>query len=376
MTHEPRLDDRTVEWLRGGPERIPDRVLAAADAHARSHPRHRLDARRTWRTLMSQLRLVRDDDLGEVRAPRARVALAVVAVVALVAIGGFAAGTRWERDDRSAVAPPVASAAVADAVTLAASCEEATPATESVTGGITRIRGSRLLCDATSADPRLAGSLVLYPSTDLRADGTGDTWGEISLRAGDGRWSGAYSGTVDPAGFQHLTGVMFGSGPFGGLQLRLSATAAPDGLELVGEIVPADRPAGAGDQVLRRVVCESGGAAGTESMDPGGVNHVKGRSMVCTVDASDRRLAGTAVLVASIDEQPDQSARIGGSESMVNEGGAWIGTWSGTYDTGWTTHRWTGTVSGSGAYAGLEYRFTTIGEWPRFVQVGVMSGGG
>ena len=32
-------------------------------------------------------------------------------------------------------------------------------------------------------------------------------------------------------------------------------------------------------------------------------------------------------------------------------------------------------MKGSGDYAGLEYRFTTIGEWPRFVQVGEIGNG-
>ena len=107
-------------------------------------------------------------------------------------------------------------------------------------------------------------------------------------------------------------------------------------------------------------------------MDPAGVNHVQGRSMICAADASDPRLAGRLTLVAAIEAQADDSGRIWGTESLVNAGGAWIGTWAGTYDIGWTTHRWTGTVTGSGANAGLQFRFTTIGEWPRFVQVGVI----
>jgi len=112
-------------------------------------------------------------------------------------------------------------------------------------------------------------------------------------------------------------------------------------------------------------------------MDPAGVNHVQGRSTPFTVDASDPRLAGDMTLVYAIDEDlADNSARIRGTESLVNSGGAWVGTWEGTWDAGWTTHRWTGTVKGSGDYAGLEYRFTTIGEYPRFIQVGEIVNGG
>ena len=110
-------------------------------------------------------------------------------------------------------------------------------------------------------------------------------------------------------------------------------------------------------------------------MDPSGINHVHGRSMTCAVVASDPRLAGELTLVAAIDAKPDDSASIGGTESMVNETGAWTGTWAGTYDAGWTTHRWTGTLRGSAALSGLEYRYRAIGEWPWFIEVGTVEDG-
>jgi hypothetical protein len=87
------------------------------------------------------------------------------------------------------------------------------------------------------------------------------------------------------------------------------------------------------------------------------------------------RSAGNLTMVFAVEEVvAEKSARIWGTESLANGTGAWLGTWAGTWDAGWTTHRWTGTVAGSGDDAGLEYRFTTIGEWPRFIQVGTIAG--
>jgi hypothetical protein len=97
--------------------------------------------------------------------------------------------------------------------------------------------------------------------------------------------------------------------------------------------------------------------------------------MTCEVLATDPRLAGRLTLVAALEVDPDTSARIGGTESLAVADGAWLGRWSGTYDTGWSTHRWTGVVTGSGAHAGSRYAFTTIGLWPRFVQLGVIDEG-
>jgi hypothetical protein len=218
--------------------------------------------------------------------------------------------------------------------------------------------------------------MSVFWSADRGADGAGDTWGEASLRTSEGRWSGPFSGSVDPDGTQHLTGVLFGADAYAGRRLVFTQVGTPEAFVLQGQVEPADAPTVAGEVVVRRLTCESGGEAGRESMDPAGVNHVQGRNMTCAAEASDPRLGGELTLVARIDEQPDQSARIGGTESLVNAGGAWVGTWDGTYDAGWTTHRWTGLVRGSAGYAGLGYRFTTIGEWPLFVQVGEIVSGG
>jgi len=291
-------------------------------------------------------------------------------------VGAFAAGARWGSGEPPVAAPVTQAATPASAAwatgpaALSATCRVATEFVETRSGGVTRSRGGQLRCDATSVDPRLAGTMTVFMSIDRRADGTGDTWGEATLRTGEGRWSGPFSGSVGPDGVQRQTGALFGADAYGGLRLVFSQVGSTDAFALGGTVEVADALAAAVEVVVRRLTCQSGGDPGTESMDPAGMNHVRGRSMTCITEASDPRLAGELTLVAGIEERPDQSARIGGTESLANSSGAWIGTWEGTYDAGWTTHRWTGTVAGSGADAGLEYRFTTIGEWPRFIQLG------
>jgi len=331
---------------------------------------------------MSHLRLVRsDENVTEPRVSRAWAGVAAVAMTAVLVVGAFAVGARWGRSE-----PPVAGLGTPSATagsaapgtgpaSLSASCQVATGHVDTQSGGVIRSRGGQLRCDTTSVDPRLAGTMSIFWSIDRRADGTGNAWGDATLRTGDGRWSGPFSGSVDPDGTQHLTGALFGADTDGGLRLVFTQVGTSDVFTLEGRIEQADALSEVNEVVVRRLTCQSGGDPGTETMDPSGLNHVQGRNMICAAEASDPRVTGDVTLVAQIDDQPDQSARIGGTESLANTGGAWIGTWDGTYDVGWTTHRWTGTVKGSGDYAGLEYRFTTIGEWPRFVQVGVIANG-
>jgi hypothetical protein len=384
MTREAGLDDRTIDWLREGPERAPDWVLLAAEAHARSHPRRRFGRWGPGRSLMSHLHLVHpDEDLAERRVSRAWAGFAVMTVAVVLVAGAFGIGARWGRGEPPAggigmpSAGPGSVAPGAGPAALAATCQVATGHVDTQSGGLTRSRGGQLRCSTTSADPRLAGTMSIFWSIDRRADGTGEAWGEVTLRTGNGRWWGPFSGSVDPDDTQHLTGALFGANAYAAQRLVFTQVGTPAAFVLQGQVEPAGVPSAAGEVVVRRLTANGGGDPGRESMDPAGVNHVLGRSTPFTVDASDPRLAGDLTLVYAVDEDPaDSSARLRGTESLVNAGGAWVGTWEGTWDAGWTTHRWTGTVMGSGDYAGLEYRFTTIGEYPRFIQVGEIVSGG
>jgi hypothetical protein len=378
MTREPGLDDRTIDWLREGPDRAPDWVLSGVDAYARGHPHRRFGVWRSGRSLMSHLHLVRpDEDAGGRRVSRAWAGFGVVALAGVLVVAGFGAGANWDRNESPSGVAGMPSApaglgmpAIGPA-TVSASCRDATGPVDTESGGVTRSRGGLLRCDTTSADARLAGTMSLFWSSDRRGDGTGEAWGEATLRAGDGRWSGPFSGSVDPDGTWHLRGALFGADAYAGERVVFTQVGLPEAFVFQGQVEPADAPTAAGEVVVRRLTAHGGGDPGMESTDPAGVNHVLGRSTPFTVDASDPRLAGDLTLVYSVDEAlADNSARLRGTESLVNAGGAWIGSWEGTWDAGWTTHRWSGTVKGSGDYAGLEYRFTTIGEYPRFIQVG------
>lgn len=375
MTHEPRLDDPAVDWLCSGPDRAPDWVFEGAVAHAEARPRRRLGMWVAARPLLGQLRLVRADEAFEARVPRTWPG-AVAAGIAVVLLGGaFALGAGWAWGNLPAATPaPSATPVPPTAVSVAATCVRQVAAVERTTDGVTRSRGERYVCTAASPDARLAGTLTLDVSVDRRSDGTGDTWGDAALRTDGGLWAGAFSGSVEADGTWHTVGVLSGTGSYAGLHLVYSHDGAPAALALRGRLTNAAWPTGNGDVVVRRLACSSG-AAGTESMDPSGVNHVQGRSMTCSTVASDPRLAGDLTLVAAIDAKSDDSASIGGTESMVTDSGVWTGTWAGTYDAGWTTHRWTGTVRGSGAFSGLEYRYRAIGEWPWFIEVGTIEDG-
>ncbi len=175
MTREPSLDDRTVDWLREGPERAPDWVLASADAHARAHPRRGFRARLRGRFLPGPMRLVRaEEKTGERHVSRSWAGRVSIAAILLVVVG-FAMGTQWDRGFPPAAGPsglPSLEALSAVPVTLSATCPVATNAVDTQSGGITRTRGGRLRCDTASADPRPAGTADIFLSIDRRPDGT------------------------------------------------------------------------------------------------------------------------------------------------------------------------------------------------------------
>ena len=290
---------------------------------------------------MSHLHLVRpEEDAGERRVSRAWAGFALVGLTAVLVVGAFGIGARWGRGEPPAGgigAPSAVPASVApayrpgDAVRHLRRWRRAT-STRNRAGSRGRA-GGQLRCDTSSADPRLAGTTSIFWSIDRRADGTGDAWGEVTLRTGDGRWWGPFSGSVDPDGTQHLTGALFGANAYADERLVFTQVGTPAAFVLQGHVQPANAPSTAGEVVVRRLTAHGGGDPGSESMDPAGVNHVQGRSTPFTVDASDRRLAGDLTLVYAVEEDPaDGSARLRGTESLVSAGGAWVGAWEGTWD--------------------------------------------
>ena len=211
MTHEPRLDGPAVDWLCSGPDRAPDWVLEGAVAHAEARPRRRLGTWVVARPLLGQLRLVRADDAFVSRVPRTWPG-AVAAGIAVVLLGGaFALGAGWAWGNLPiATSSPSPTPPEPMAVSVAARCSELVKPVERLSGAVTRSRGQRFECAATSPDARLAGTLTLDVSSDRAADGTGDAWGDATLRTDGGLWSGAFSGSVDADGTWHTVGVLRG----------------------------------------------------------------------------------------------------------------------------------------------------------------------
>jgi hypothetical protein len=70
--------------------------------------------------------------------------------------------------------------------------------------------------------------------------------------------------------------------------------------------------------------------------------------------SSDPRLSGRYDVVVNGDQrQADKSARLWGTGRLSNQGGIWIGKWTGGIAGGGDVHHTYGTLKGTGGYAGL-----------------------
>jgi hypothetical protein len=71
-------------------------------------------------------------------------------------------------------------------------------------------------------------------------------------------------------------------------------------------------------------------------------------------ESSDPRLAGTYDGVINVDQrQSDMSARLWGTAVLSNQGGTWVGDWTGGIASGGNVHHLYLTARGTGGYAGL-----------------------
>jgi len=83
--------------------------------------------------------------------------------------------------------------------------------------------------------------------------------------------------------------------------------------------------------------------------------------------SSDPRLSGRYDVVFNVDQrQADKSARLWGTSRLSNQGGTWVGKWTGGIGAGGDVHHVYGTSRGTGGYAGLVSRgsgwFVEAGE--------------
>ena len=92
----------------------------------------------------------------------------------------------------------------------------------------------------------------------------------------------------------------------------------------------------------------------------------------CRGAASDPRLEGLQRVTVSVDMRADGSADIEGTFTITTASGAWYGDWTGSIAIGYTTHRMSGVLTGSGAFAGLEWRYDQIGTERDLVLVGTI----
>lgn len=75
--------------------------------------------------------------------------------------------------------------------------------------------------------------------------------------------------------------------------------------------------------------------------------------------SSDPRLGGIQQVVINVDQrQSDMSARIWGTSVLSNEGGTWVGDWTGGIAAGGDVHHVYQTAKGTGGYAGLVAHFS------------------
>ncbi len=383
MTHEEWLDEQLTEWLIAGPHDVPAEPILAAVAHARTHPRRRLPAGGLGRSLMDHMHLTRVEPRATDRRAFAT-AGAAVTIVVLVVAGGFMLAGGFDDQPAGVAAPLVPDATPTPALTTnppspspttgaaplptppvgvsgVGSCSQTSPGRSSSIDGVTQYRDVVLDCTMTMSDPRLDGVTTVSVSIDERPDQSADIWGKAVIVNDAGTWLSQWAGTID-AGYttHHMTGVYVGSGGYEGLRLRFSQVADRYGkYQLTGMLEDVDAVPPNGAPVVQGASCTTE-SQGSQTMS-GDVVQYRGVELVCTGPSSDPRLEGPRRVTVEIDQNPDESATMSGTVEIDGPDGAWTGTFTGTIDPGYTTHRMSGVLVGSGAYRGLQLRYSQIG---------------
>jgi len=99
----------------------------------------------------------------------------------------------------------------------------------------------------------------------------------------------------------------------------------------------------------------------------GGVVQMRRTVWTYRNESSDPRLSGRLVVVLNVDQrQADMSARLWGTSRLSNQGGTWVGKWTGGIAAAGDVHHLYMTQKGTGGYAGLvshsSGRFVEAGE--------------
>jgi len=322
--------------------------------------------------------------------PMSRMAFSVasvaVAIVLIVAAGGFLLAGGFGDQPADVAAPVVTDATPTPALTMSpappspitsttplptppvavsgeGSCSTVSDGSTSWQDPIAQYRGVVLKCTTTVSDPRLDGGVIVHASIDERPDRSADIWGTDTIITDAGQWTGPWAGTVD-AGYttHHIAGVYVGSGDYEGLRLRYSQVTDDYGkYQLTGMLETTDAIPPEGATVVIGASSCTNISQGSQTQ-VGDILQYRGVVFTCTGPSSDPRFDGPRRVTVDIDQSPDQSATMSGTVEIDTAGGAWTGPFTGTIDAGYTTHRMSGVLVGSGAYAGLELRYSQIGE--------------
>lgn len=255
-------------------------------------------------------------------------------------------------------APPAASPTLAPlpaSVTGTEICG-GNPGTETTVGGVKQTRGITKRCVERMSDPRVSGESTRSYSTDVYADGSEYWWGTAELSNDGGAWRGIWTGTYK-AGAEgvDIVAVWTGISGYDGLQYRLSVKVYASSINVTGtieQIGPVELT-GTSDCALRKSPTDGPSVEGF-------VETYRDGAFACTERASDPRVSGTGENRFNVNIRADRSADIWGTWVITNDLGTWEGSWAGTVDNGYTTHRAAGVLLGSGAYEGFRYRPSVV----------------
>ncbi|MDA8201776.1 MAG: hypothetical protein M0Z49_03270 [Chloroflexi bacterium] len=379
MNREDDFELRMAEWLEEGPIGAPDRCVAAAIEHARTHPRRRFLRSVSWRSAMDSMHLApvtprHSNNVGRAFA----VGLAALVVVAVgVVSGAILLGSGGREPAPGGVVVPAATWTAAPTpvptpspvvVTGSNTVDVTEPGTDTTVGGVEQIRGMVLAGPTRNSDPRVSGPATVHVNIDIRPDQSADLWGTATIAGPDGTWTGPFAGFVEAGYTTHrMAAVMRGTGAYAGLQYRYTQTGT-DGTNFTSTgVIEAAAAAPAGAQPASEATVTGTETCNSGSLQPGGsettVDGVTQTRLVessCTEYMADPRLSGDSTRTVNGDTQPDGSGTWWGTSEMTNAGGSWTGVWSATSDA---TGRWTITWLnvGSGGYEGLQYRATLTG---------------
>lgn len=174
-----------------------------------------------------------------------------------------------------------------------------------------------------------------------------------------GRSLAVVAGTVAVAVVAVVAGAILlgrpGSEPAPGAVLQPTPVATP-----APTPTPASTPTTAPVAVTGTLSCSL--TAGTQTT-VAGVTQVRGLAADCSGRSlSDARVRGTQRHAVSIDVRADGSADHWGTTTIAGDAGGWAGTFTGIIDKGYTTHRTAALLSGTGAYAGLQFRYFSTSD--------------